>query len=476
MLLNLFIILTIQDYYGILLAVYSLKEENMASMIDSRIFRESYGTDEMRRIWEDESTVQSWLDMEAALARSEAILKIIPESAAKEISAKAKVENIDIDELRKGYLKTGHPIMPLIAGLEKVCGPASGEYIHWGATTQDIMDTGCVLQVRSSLEVIEQNIKELEQICIALSEPHRMTIMPGRTHGQHAVPITFGYKVAVWIEELRRHMERLTQLRPRVLMLEFSGAAGTLATIGAEKGFMLQQEIAKELGLAVPPITWHSARDNFAELLSLLAMIMGTLSKIANEVVTLQRTEIAELEVDVTGRIGSSTMPHKRNPILMEHVVALARFVRSNADVMIEVMSGEHERDWRTWGAEMKLISESFMLTAGAFAILKNELSRIKVRADNMRRNIDILGGLMMSERVMMKLASAVGRQTAHEIVYKDSMKAFEEKKPFKNVLEEDPKVQNLLSEDEIACLMDPASYLGLAPLYVDRVIGKGTK
>ncbi|MDI7246767.1 MAG: adenylosuccinate lyase [Bacillota bacterium] len=442
------------------------------SLIDSRIFRDSYGTDEMRRIWDDESTVQSWLDVEAALARAQARLGLVPEAAAQEISAKAKIENLHLDEVREGYVRTGHPIMPMIRALQRACETSAGEYIHWGATTQDIMDTGCILQTRSALEAIERSVRALEQTCVGLARLHKMTVMVGRTHGQHAVPITFGYKVAVWVEELRRHIARLTQLRPRVLAVEFSGAAGTLATIGPEMGFALQQELARELDLGVPSISWHSARDGFAELLSVLGMIMGTVAKIANEVVTLQRTEIAELEQDATGRIGSSTMPHKRNPMQLEHVVALARFVRSNADVMLEVMSGEHERDWRTWGSEMKLISESFVISAAGLAILNSELPRVKVRVDNMKRNLDTLHGLLLSERVMMRLAGAVGRQTAHEIVYEDSMEAFEEARPLKKVLEEDSRVTEVLSSQEIEDLMDPASYLGLAPLYVDRVAG----
>jgi len=448
----------------------------IASLIDSRVYRDAYGTEEMREIWSDVANIQAWLDVEKALARSQARLGLIPKTAEKEINAKANVKNLSLDQIRENYAKTGHPLVAMINVLKGLCENGAEEFIHFGATTQDILDTGSVLQTRSAIEVIERNLQTLEQICVGIAKEHKMTVMAGRTHGQHAVPITFGYKVAVWVEEIRRHLERLAQLKPRVLVIEFSGAAGTLATIPPEVGFNLQKELASELNLGIPTITWHSARDGFAELLSTLGIIMGTLSKIANEVVQLQRTEIAELEIDATGRIGSSTMPHKRNPVLMEHTIVLARFVQANANIMLESMSGAHERDGSTWGAEMKVISESFILSSAALAILNTELPRMKVRVDNMERNINLLGGLIMSERTMMKLASVVGRLTAHEIVYEDSMKAFESGQSLKKVLEADLRVTKVLSNNAIDELMNPATYLGLAPMYVDRVTGRAGK
>lgn len=439
-------------------------------MIDSCIFQDSFSSKRMREIFNDTAKIQSWLDVEAALARSQARLGIIPEEAAKEITKKAKAENIDMVELRQIYSVTGHPIMPLINTFKSVCDDHHGEYIHWGATTQDIMDTGCVLQIKQALEVIEKGLIDTENICINLAKNHKMTPQAGRTHGQHAVPITFGYKVSVWIEEIRRHLARIKQCRPRVLVVEFSGAAGTLATIEVDKGFRLQCELAKELNLGVPTISWHSARDGFAEVLSLLALAMGTLAKIANEIVLLQRTEIAELEQDATGRIGSSTMPHKRNPMQFEQVIALSRMVISNANTMLGCMMGENERDWATWGTEMKIIEESFLMADAVIEILNYELRRVKVRKENMRENLDILKGLMLSERVMMKLAEKVGRQTAHDIIHEASMKAFESDLDFSSVLKSDSRVKEVLNEEEIDALMDPTTYLGLAPLYVERV------
>lgn len=442
----------------------------VTSLIDSSIFRNSYGTKEMREIFNDMARIQVWLDVEAALARVQAKLNIIPEDAATEINKKAKAENIDLEEMRIIYEKSGHPIMPLINLFTNVCENNYGEYIHWGATTQDIMDTGSVLQVKKAVEVLENSLKALKNICLNLAYENKNTIQAGRTHGQQAVPITFGYKVVIWLEEVKRHLVRIEQCKSRLLVLEFSGAAGTLATINVNKGFKLQEILAEELGLGVPLVPWHSARDNLAEILSILAMIAGTVGKIANEVIALQRTEIAELEQKQTRRIGSSTMPHKRNPMQFEHVVVLSKLVRANANIMMEVMIGEHERDWRSWGTEMKIVEESFIMIGAALKILNRELNGIKVNKEKMRENLKILKGLIMSERIMMRLAKVVGRQTAYTIVHEDSMKAFESNKPFGDVLKVDSRVMKILSEEEIDSLMDPATYVGLAPKYVERI------
>lgn len=442
------------------------------SLIDSYIFRNSYGTKEMREVFNDRARIQAWLDVEASLARAQAKLNIIPKDAAKEINTKAKAENIEIEKMKTIYEKTGHPIVPLVNLLKEACIKNYGEYVHWGATTQDIMDTGNILQVKKAIKVMKKQLEELKGICLNLSQIHKNTLQAGRTHGQQAVPITFGYKVAVWVEEIKRHLVRIKQCQPRLLVLEFSGAAGTLATIDVDKGFKLQEILSKELGLNIPPVPWHSSRDNLAEILSILAMIAATMAKIANEVIVLQSTEIAEVEQGQEGRIGSSTMPHKRNPMQFEHVVVLSKFVRANANIMIEAMIGEHERDWSSWGAEMKIVEESFILTGALLQILNSELSKIKINKEKMKSNLALLKGLIMSERVMMQLAKSVGRQTAHTIIHDDAMEAFELKKEFGEILKTDSRIKDFLSEEEIDSLMDPATYIGLAPRYVDRVCG----
>lgn len=442
-----------------------------SSLIDSTIFKNAYSTEKMRKCFNDSSRIQSWLDVEAALARAQAKLGIIPVEAAQEINRKANWKNLDFKEMQEIYEQSGHPIMPIIYTLKKVCEQSWGEYIHWGATTQDIMDTGCILQIRNALPIIEGDMKKLRKICMKLAGKHKDTLQSGRTHGQHAVPITFGYKVAIWTEEINRHLKRLEQCKPRLFILEFAGAAGTLATINQEKAFALQKTLAKELSLKVPSLPWHVSRDHLVELCSILAYVSGSCCKIANEIIALQRTEIAELEQAQAGRIGSSTMPHKRNPIQFEHVVVLDRYVRNNANAMLENLQGEHERDWRTWGSEMKIIEESFLITSALLEIMVIELNRLKINEKNMHYNLNILNGLIMSERVMMKLAEKLGRQTAHDIVHMNAMRAFEEKKSFAQILKEDNRVAKVLSEQEIDDLMDPSTYVGLAPKYVEELI-----
>ncbi|MFO8240248.1 MAG: lyase family protein [Dissulfuribacterales bacterium] len=268
------------------------------------------------------------------------------------------------------------------------------------------------------------------------------------------------------------NFRKSAQCKPRLLVLELAGATGTLATIDQKKAFTLQELLAKELSLTLPNLPWHVSRDHLVELTSILAYICGTCSKIANEIITLQRTEIAELEQEQEGRIGSSTMPHKRNPMQFEHIVVLNRFVRNNANAMLENLMGEHERDWRTWGSEMKLIEESFIHSSALLEIMLVEIKNLVVNENKMKENLDILKGLMMSERVMMKLAEKLGRQTAHNILHDTAKDAFEQNLQFNEVLKKNSHVSKVLSAKEIDSLMDPMTYVGLAPKYIERLFG----
>lgn len=441
-----------------------------SSLFDSKIFKNSYSTEEMREIFNDESRVQAWLDVEAALARAQKKLNIISKEASEEINSKAKIENIDFGKMREAYEITGHPIVPLVNLLKQACSGNYGEYVHWGATTQDIMDTGSILQIRRGIEVIEKRLKELEKICTKLAKKYKDSIQAGRTHGQHAVPITFGYKVAVWVREIRRHIERLGQCKSRLYIVEFSGAAGTLATINIEQGFLLQKYIADELDLMTPSISWHSSRDNLIEMINVLSLISGTIAKIANEIVTLNRTEIGEVEQNQEGRIGSSTMPQKRNPMQFEHIVVLYRFIKGNANIMQELAIGEHERDWRTWGAEMKIIEESFLIFDCLLASANYEMKKLKINTKRMKQNLGMTNGLIMTERVMMFLAEKIGRQTAHDILHEAARKAFEKGLALKEVLKSDNKIMKILSEDEIDSLLETDTYTGLARKYVEEL------
>jgi adenylosuccinate lyase len=413
-----------------------------------------------------------WLDVEAALARAEAELGIIPRDHAQEISRKARVELIDLAEMKRQLDATKHPIVPLIRVLQRVCEPAAGESIHWGATTQDIMDTGLVLQLKASNAIVVRDLEQIAGLLGDLARRHRDTVQAGRTHGQQALPITFGYKVAVWLAEVRRHLTRLEQMAPRVFRGQFAGAVGTLASIGAQ-GFRLQELMFADLGLALPDVTWHTARDGIAELVCVYAMIGGTLAKIADEVITLQRTEIAEVEEPFhMGKIGSSTMPHKRNPPTCEGVVALGRMLQAQVAPALAGMLSANERDKRGNLAEAAFLSDACCLLSGMLASIQKVLGGLHVYPEHMAQNLDRLHGLLLSERVMLALGRKIGRQHAHEILYEVCMRAVEEGVSLKALLLKDARVAPHLPEAELDELLDPARYTGLAGEMVDRATG----
>jgi 3-carboxy-cis,cis-muconate cycloisomerase len=423
----------------------------------------------MRKIWDDLNTVQKWLDVEAALARAQAKLGIIPAAYANEISKKARVELIDMDELKRGIDKTTHPLMPLVRVFRTVCAGDAGEFIHWGATTQDIMDTGLVLQIKESLELVEPCLSAVNKTLKHMASEHKDTVMAGRTHGQHALPITFGYKVAVWQKEITRHLTRLEQVKKRVLIGQFGGAVGTLASMGSG-GLEVQELMFRELGLEVPDIAWHASRDSLAELVCVLGMISATLGKIANEVVTLQKTEYGELEEPFEmGMVGSSTMPHKRNPMTSESVVAISKMVRYNVPLAIEAMVGEFERDMRTWQTEWKFVGESFILLSGAIRSINRVLQRLYINVGQMRSNVYMTKGLILSEAIMLKLGEKIGRQKAHDLVYKICMKAYEEDMPLQDALMQEPSILGELTPQEIEVIMDPVSYTGLSSYFAEK-------
>ncbi len=442
-------------------------------MIDSSLFGDLFSTAEMRQIFDDRTTVQRWMDVEAALARAEARLGIIDQHSADEITAKCNVDLIDMVEMKRQLEHTHHPIMPLIRCYQAICSHASGEALHWGATTQDIMDTGVVLQLRDANAIVVRDLRSVLAELEKLARTHADTLQAGRTHGQHALPITFGFKVAVWIAEVRRHLQRLDEMAPRVFQGEFAGAVGTLASIG-DRGPELQRLMFDDLGLAVPEIAWHTARDGFAELVAVYAMIGSTLAKMMNEVVALQRTELAEVEEPFhMGKVGSSTMPHKRNPMMSEGVVAVSRILNSQVGIALGNMQGEHERDQRGWQSEWSFLAETCCLLAGMLHWSHKVLAGLRVNPDRMQQNLGALSGLLLSENVMLALARIIGRQEAHDVVYELCMDAFEKALPLATVLKEDRRVATHLSANEIDKLLDPGAYTGLSRYFVDRVLAR---
>jgi 3-carboxy-cis,cis-muconate cycloisomerase len=441
-----------------------------STVVDSILFRDAFGTATMRALFSDRALIQRYIDAEVALAKAEARVGVIPAEAATIIAQESKIERIDFDHMRHETDIVGYPILPLVHQLVEMCGDA-GRYVHWGATTQDIMDTAVALQIRDALDVIEADIRELRQILSDLAVKHRDTPMAGRTHLQQALPVTFGYKVAIWLAMFDRHQQRLAELRPRVAVVEFAGAAGTLASLG-EKGFDVQKAMAEELNLGVPATTWHVARDGFAEAVNLLALVTGSLGKIALDIMIMASTEFAEVyEPFVKGRGASSTMPQKRNPISSELMLAASKAVRQHAGLMVDAMVQDFERATGPWHAEWIAIPESFILTAGALHQAKFALGGLIVDTDRMKTNLGISKGLIVAEAVMMGMAPMIGRQQAHDIVY-DACRAVNDKGgTLAEALSVIPEVTAHFDRETIDRLTDPANYLGLAPQMVDRAV-----
>jgi len=444
-----------------------------SQVIDSMFLKDLYGTDEMRAVFSDYALLQRWLDVEVALAQAEADIGVIPCEAADEIARKGRAELIDTAWVKREIDRTLHPIVPLIRALQSICDGVAGEYIHWGATTQDVMDTAVVLQLRDALAIFDRRLTELDEVLSDLARRHRDTLMAGRTHGQHALPITFGFKAAVWLAECRRHAQRLAECRPRVLVGQFGGAVGTLAAV-AEHGLEIRCRMMARLGLGVPDITWHVAHDGFAEFANTAAMLAGTCGKIARELIALQKSEVMELEEPwAEGKVGSSTMPHKRNPVLCEAIVALARLAFNQSRTALDGLIQDHERDWTINHMEWAYLPELCVMTDGALALMLRVLRGLRVHPERMRTNLDALDGLMLSEAVMFALGEKIGRQTAHDVVYASAMRAVEEGKPFRDLLLGNPRVAEHLSAGDLDRLLDPARYVGLAGDMTDAVLAR---
>jgi 3-carboxy-cis,cis-muconate cycloisomerase len=434
-----------------------------AYVIDSELFRDQFSTPETRDIFSDLRTVQAWLDVEVALADAEAELGIIPEEAANAIRDAGDAELFDLAEMKREMDKTAHPIVPLVRMIAAKCPDGLGEFVHWGATTQDIIDTGMILQIRDAIDVIEGRLETLAASLADHAVTHAATAMPGRTHGQHAQPVTFGYKAAIWLDEVRRHQTRMDEMRPRLLTGQFGGAVGTLAALG-DQGFAVRERLMRNLDLEEPAITWHTARDRLVEMISVMAMIAGTCGNIAHEIFLMQKTELQEVEEPYpAGKVGSSTMPHKRNPAICEGIVALARTVRAGVPQAFETLIGEHERDKISLQTEREFIARTMCQTDAALYKTIVVCEGLDVRAANMRRNLDITRGLTLSEAVMMSLGEKLGRQTAHDLLHAACMTAFKEDTHMKDALMRMPEVTDAFSESEIDALLDPEAYIGLA-------------
>jgi len=437
---------------------------------DSELLRDVFVSERMAEIFTFERTLQSWLDVEAALARAEARVGVIPQEAADEITRKAVAANLDLDELRAGLRETLHPVVPMVRLLTEACEGDLGGSIHWGATTQDIMDTGMVLQLRDASVLISAELTRIRAAAASLAERYRSAVMPGRTHGQHAVPITFGYKAAVWVDEADRHIEAFARAAEGIRVVQFGGAAGTLASVGSV-GISIRHELAKELDLVEPRITWHVSRDRLTTYAYELASAALFVQRIAREVILLQGTDTSELaEPFHMGKVGSSTMPHKRNPVMCETIWSLAALAQDALRSIMTAAPQAHERDMAAWEIEWEAVPRLCVSTHQAFILAADVLEGLHVDVERMRANVDALNGLIMSEATMMRLAPHLGRQDAHDVVYDAAMRAYEENLSMIDLIREDPRLAGL---DAAQNLAEPEAVIDAAERLVDDVLGR---
>lgn len=437
---------------------------------DSAVLGTLYGSDAMRAVFDERAWFQRMLDVEAALARVQSRLGVIPAEAGAAITAAARVENLDTAEMAASVRNVGYPVVGVVKGLSRAAGNAAG-WTHWGATTQDIMDSATALQLREAFALVRADLLRLMAALAGQAEKYRGTVMAGRTHLQHALPVTFGLKCAAWLQPFPAHVARLDQLRPRVELAQFGGAAGTLASLGA-RGIEVMEGLAGELGLGSPPAPWHVARDGFAEAVGFMGLLCGSLAKIATDVILLAQTEVGEVsEPYVAGRGGSSTMPQKRNPIASEYVLASARMVQALVPVMQGAMAQDHERATGPWQAELLALPQAFVLAHGALRRTVEIAEGMVVDAARMRRNLDATGGLIVAEAVMMGLAPHLGREAAHHAVKHGCDRALAEGMSLADALMAEPEVTARLDRAAIDALTDPAAYLGSADAFISRVL-----
>jgi adenylosuccinate lyase len=440
-------------------------------MRGSAVYAHLWSTPEVEALLADEGRLASWLDILAALARAQGELGLIPAEAADEIARSAVLENLDLAYVVEQTRATEHSTLGLIRGAQQVLSPSAGEWFCYGATVQDVADTWCALVMRDAGRIVERDLAAVEAALRKLARRYKATPIAARTHGQPGLPVTFGYKAAVWAAEVRRHRERLGDGSGRWLVGQLGGAAGT-GSLWGEARRPLVERFCDLLGLGCPEGPWISARDRLAEFGTVLAMVCATLGKLGNEVLELQRPEIGELAEPFTpGAVGSITMPHKRNPERSEQLVTLARLARAESSVLIESMVVEHERDGRSWKAEWATFPELCRLTAASLGMARGLVEGLVVNPDAMAANVVRDGGYLFSERVMAALAVKLGKQTAHLLVYEASMAGVEAGKTFREALEAVPAITDALSKAELDELLDPSAAVGQAPEIVDEIL-----
>ena len=438
-----------------------------------------FRSQDVEKVLSDRACLQGMLDFEAALATAEARAGVIPSSAAVAIAAKCKAELFDVGELARDAKLAGNIAIPLVKALTALVAQGdkdAARYVHWGATSQDAIDTGCVLQLRQALALLASDLDRLARGLAEVATEHRSTIVVGRTWMQQALPTTFGVKVAGWLHAVDRHRERMRETQRRAVVLQFGGAVGTLAALG-DRGGEVAKHLAENLTLELPKIPWHSHRDRFAEVATTLGLCVGTLGKIAKDVSLHSQTEVAEVfEPAEKGRGGSSTMPHKRNPVASAVVLSAALRVPGLVSTMLAAMVQEQERGPGGWLAEWETLPEIVSLSAGALRRMTEMVLQLQIDAEQMKTNLEVTRGLIFAETVSMALASKIGKAQAHEVVETACGTARREKRHLRDVIAGDARVQTLLSAADLDGLFDPRRYLGAAEEFVDRVVAASAR
>jgi 3-carboxy-cis,cis-muconate cycloisomerase len=441
-----------------------------ATAFDSFYLRDRHGTAEMRAIWDDHATIQRWLDVEAALALTEAELGLVPRPAARAIARAARVERLDLRAMRREFDRTWNPVVPLVNALRARLPASAARYVHWGATSRNIIDTALALQIRASHDVLLRELGAVGDALAKLARRHRDTLMAGRTHGQQALPVTFGWRCAVWLDELMRQRERLAASRARVLTGQFGGAVGTLAALGPS-GLRVERRLMQRLGLGVPRVPVKTAGDRFAEFFLLVAMLSATLGKIAQNLYNLQQSEVDEVSESPRGKVGSSAMPHKLNPVASGSVVLLGRLLRARAPLMLDYVHAEGEDDHRQGETGWAFPQEVCLLASAQLAISRKLLAGLVVKPRHMLRNLERAGGVVVSEAVMMALAPRMGRDHAHALVLRLHRASLESGVPFREAVRGDPEVRARLRPRQLDAALDYRRSLGLAGRFVDQVL-----
>ena len=440
----------------------------------SELLEPLFGSLEACALFTDRARIKGMLDFEAALARAEARTGVIPASAAPTIAKQCRPELFNMTELARGTARAGNPAIPLVKRLTALVAaddPEAARYVHWGATSQDAIDTGLVLQLRGFLDIFAADLGRLSAALARLAEAQRTTPLVGRTWLQHALPVTFGLKAAGWLDAIERHRKRISQVRARALVPQFGGAAGTLAALG-ERGLEVAEALAGELGLANPALPWHAHRDRIVEIATVLGLIVGTLGKIARDLSLLTQTEVAEaFEPGGEGRGGSSTMPHKRNPVSAAVVLAAAMRAPGLVATLLSAMIQEHERGLGGWHAEWETLPQLCCLAAGALRQTMETIDGLALDPDRMRTNLEATHGQILAEAVMMALGSRIGRLEAHDLVERACHQANTSRRHLREVLAEDPAVTKHLSLGDLDRLFEPANYSGQAAVLVERVL-----